>query len=155
MDDDEVGANIERKLQSECARKSKAERKIMQNFSLEYSIQLNFLLVEFSNGKHFAIKFISFWRWFLFMQKYSKASYEKIACNQNQEKGNEVIGNDVLKFSPEKFTTIAHVESWSRRCTSKRSNKNPRQYRTMIHAEWALPCWSHEILMMDCFSSRD
>lgn len=60
MDDDEVGANIERKLQPECARKSKAERKIMQNFSLEYSIQLNFLLVEFSNGKHFAIKFISF-----------------------------------------------------------------------------------------------
>lgn len=45
------------------------------------------------------------------MQKYSKASYEKIACNQYQEKGNEVIGNDVLKFYPETFTTNAHVES--------------------------------------------
>lgn len=59
---------------------------IMHKVWLKNSIQLIFLLLLNSNGKHFAIKFISFWRCFLFMQKYSKASHEKIACNQNEEK---------------------------------------------------------------------
>jgi hypothetical protein len=56
---------------------------ISQKFDFKYSIQLIFLLAEENVLQRNSLVFEDV---FLFMQKYSKASYEKIACNWNQRK---------------------------------------------------------------------